>query len=313
MIIPSTAARKIAGAIWRKRSIAIPVALAAALTASASSGGGEVQVHPGDTLSAIALRYHTTVARLIAINHLPGDGNLIYAGQELPVPGAHHRHHHHSRRTHRGTIYHTVVAGDTLYGIATHYHVKPATIARRNHLPSSLVVVLGERLAIPHRVADHPRHHHSRGDSATRTAVHDRVYLAHRSEPDSNQIAAIIRSTAAHWGLDPHLALAISWQESGWNMRAVSGVDAIGAMQIMRYTGTYLSDDVVHRNLDLYDAQDNITAGVALLSVLTHEAHSTRQAIAGYYQGLESVREHGMYASTKQYVRDVMSLRQRLS
>jgi soluble lytic murein transglycosylase-like protein len=111
--------------------------------------------------------------------------------------------------------------------------------------------------------------------------------------------------------VDPSLALAIGWQESGWNMRAVSGVDAIGAMQVMRYTGSYVAADVVHRPLNLFNAQDNITAGVALLSVLTHEASSTRQAVAGYYQGLQSVRDHGKYASTKAYVANVMALRQR--
>jgi hypothetical protein len=45
--------------------------------------------------------------------------------------------------------------------------------------------------------------------------------------------------------------------------------------------------------------------------VLTHEASSTRQAVAGYYQGLQSVRDNGMYASTKAYVANVMALRQR--
>jgi hypothetical protein len=82
-------------------------------------------------------------------------------------------------------------------------------------------------------------------------------------------------------------------------------------MQVMRYTGSYLGTDVVHRNLDLFRARDNVTAGVALLSVLTNEARSTRQAVAGYYQGLQSVRDHGMYASTKQYVANVMALRTR--
>jgi LysM repeat protein len=297
------AAHRYMAAIWRRRSIAIPVVLAAALTGSAS-GISLIRIHPGDTLSAIALRYHTTVARLIALNHLPGNGDLIYAGQSLKVPGGQVSH----PRTHMGTIYHTVVPGDTLYGIAARYHVKPMTIARRNHLPSSLIVVLGQRLAIPHRVTS-SRPPSSNG--ATSAAIHDRAYLARRSEPSQDQLASIIRSTSARWSLDPRLALAVSWQESGWNMRAVSPVDAIGAMQIMRYTGTYVSDDVVHRSLDLFDAQDNVTAGVALLSVLTHEARSTRQAVAGYYQGLQSVRDHGMYASTKQYVANVMALRQR--
>jgi LysM repeat protein len=289
-------------AVWRKRSIAVPVALAAALTASAS-GFARIQVHSGDTLSAIATRYHTTVAALVALNHLPGDGNLIYAGQLLKVPGGR------SASTRIGTVHHTVVSGDTLYGIAARYHVKPMVIAHRNHLPSSLVVVLGQRLAIPHRVTTHPSQ--APTSTATGAASADRALLAHRNVPSQTQVASMIRSTAGRWGLDPSLAQAISWQESGWNMRAVSGVDAIGAMQIMRYTGTYLANDVVHRALNLYRARDNVTAGVALLSVLTHEASSTRQAVAGYYQGLQSVRDHGMFASTKQYVANVMALRAR--
>jgi LysM repeat protein len=303
---PATAAR-LAGAVWRRRAVAVPIALAVALTGSAS-GVALIRIHSGDTLSAIAARYHTTVARLVALNHLPGDGDLIYAGQTLKVPaGASGAS---GSGTQRGTIYHTVVAGDTLDGLAARYHVSPQRLARRNHLPSSLIVVLGQRLAIPHQVIARPTEPSGSG-SASSTADRDRAYLARRAEPSPDQVAGMIRATAARWSLDPALALAISWQESGWNMRAVSGVDAIGAMQIMRYTGTYLSDDVVHRHLDLYDAQDNVTAGVALLSVLTHEASSTREAVAGYYQGLQSVRDHGMYASTTQYVNDVMALRQR--
>jgi LysM repeat protein len=305
VIMPTIAMRSSMSAIWRHRTVAIPIALAVALTASAS-GVTLIRVHSGDTLSAIAARYHTSVSQLIALNNLPGAGNLIYAGQGLKIPGSA------GTSAAMGTIVHTVVRGDTLDGIAERYHVSARTIARRNHLPRSLVVVLGQRLAIPHRVTTQSSGDNGGAGEATSAALADRAYLAGRSEPDQDQLAAIIRSTAAHWGLDPHLALAISWQESGWSMRAVSGVDAIGAMQIMRYTGTYVSNDVVHRNLNLYDAQDNVTAGVALLSVLTHEASSTRQAIAGYYQGLASVREHGMFTSTKQYVADVMSLRQRV-
>jgi soluble lytic murein transglycosylase-like protein len=121
----------------------------------------------------------------------------------------------------------------------------------------------------------------------------------------------MIRAIAARWHVDPKLALAVSWQESGFNMRVVSPVGAIGAMQVMPYTGAWLSEAVVHRKLNLFKASDNITAGVALLSVLTHSAKSVQQAVAGYYQGLQSVRDHGMYDSTKQYVANVMALRAR--
>ena len=48
------------------RIAAIPAALAVALTASAG-GVSTIRIQPGDTLSAIALRYHTSVARLIRL------------------------------------------------------------------------------------------------------------------------------------------------------------------------------------------------------------------------------------------------------
>jgi len=38
-----------------------------------------------------------------------------------------------------------------------------------------------------------------------------------------------------------------------------------------------------------------------------------RLAIAGYVQGLASVRKNGMFAVTRQYVTDEMALRQRFA
>jgi N-acetylmuramoyl-L-alanine amidase len=302
MFVPTIRAGRLASMAWRRRSIAIPILLAVAITGSAS-GVSLIRIRPGDTLSAIALRYHTTVSRLVELNHLPGDGDLIYAGQTLRVPVT--RTTTTSREV---TIFHTVVVGDTLDGIAARYHVSPLMIARRNHLPSSLIVVLGTRLAIPHRVTTAHHTTTARPAGVSAAVAHERNALAHRAEPDQDQIDAIIRATSARYGLDPRLGLAVAWQESGWNMRVVSPVGAIGAMQVMPSTGEFLSNDVVHRHLDLGDAHDNITAGVALLSLLTHEA-SLRNAVAGYYQGLQSVRSHGPYSSTKHYVANVLALR----
>ncbi|MGN6474634.1 MAG: lytic transglycosylase [Mycobacteriales bacterium] len=290
------------------RSLLVLLALAAVVTASAP-GFGLIRIHSGDTLSALAARYHTTVARLIKLNDLPGNGDLIYAGQTLRVPAPHHARHHRRQRVHHNSghtvmVWHTVVVGDTLDGLAQRYHVKRRTIAHRNHLPKSLVIVLGERLAIPQHVQSP-----TPAKRISASIVRERRYLERRAEPSRAQIPGMIRHVAGRWHLDPRLALAISWQESGFNMREVSPVGAIGTMQVMPYTAAYLSSQVVHRNLDLYDASDNITAGVALLSVLTHEAKSVRQAVAGYYQGLGSVRAHGMYRSTRQYVANVMALR----
>jgi soluble lytic murein transglycosylase-like protein len=83
-------------------------------------------------------------------------------------------------------------------------------------------------------------------------------------------------------------------------------------MQVVPSTGDYISGYLAHRRLDLLDPQDNVTAGVALLSVLLRETNGdARQAAAGYYQGLASVRERGMYGETKHYVANVLALRNR--
>jgi soluble lytic murein transglycosylase-like protein len=83
--------------------------------------------------------------------------------------------------------------------------------------------------------------------------------------------------------------------------------NAIGVMQVIPSSGQWASD-LVGRRLDLLDARDNVTAGVVILKALTRSASSRRQAIAGYYQGLASVRARGMYVDTKAYVRSIESL-----
>jgi N-acetylmuramoyl-L-alanine amidase len=282
-------------------TVVTAVLLALAVTASAS-GFTLYRIRSGDTLTALAHRYHTTVARLVQLNHLPGSGNLIYAGHSLKVPAPAVAKPRSAWRT--VTTTYVVRPGDSLYAIAARRHVSPRVIAHRNHLPRSLVVIIGQRLAIPHRV---------RVVTPKAAAPVGRPHLfTGRSVPAPAQVAAIIRATAHRWGVDPRLALAVAWQESGFNQRWISATDAVGAMQIEPYTGAYLSAYVVHRHLDLYDARDNATAGVALLAILLRETHGhADKAVAGYYQGLASVQSRGMFSDTKAYVRNVLALRNR--
>jgi LysM repeat protein len=283
-------------------TVVTAVLLAVVVTASAS-GLTLYRIRSGDTLSAIAQRYHTTVARLVALNHLPGNGNLIIAGNMLKVPVPAAARPRSAWRT--VTTHYVVRPGDSLYAIAARFHVAPRTIVRANHLPRSLIVVLGQRLAIPRRV-------HVRTTAPRRSVAGPHMFTG-RSVPPPWKVAAIIRATAGRWGVDHHLALAIAWQESGFNQRWVSATGAVGAMQVEPYTGNFVSTYLVHRHLDLYDAQDNATAGVALLAVLLRETHGNqRKAVAGYYQGLASVQSRGMFADTKAYVRNVLALRNRV-
>jgi N-acetylmuramoyl-L-alanine amidase len=291
--------------LWRRPTgIGVAALLAVAVTASAS-GISLYRIKSGDTLSAIAVRYHTTVAQLVRLNNLPGNGDLIIAGHTLRIPTGNHAG---GATKHRVIRTYVVRPGDSLYAISAREHASWRAIARINHLPSSLMVVIGQRLRIPHWVHSSTSHLGAGSSGGSRA---DAVF-GNRWVPSRDSVAATIRATASRWGVDSHLALGISWEEAGFNQRMVSSVGAIGAMQVMPSTGAFVGADIVHRHLDLLNASDNATAGVALLAVLLRETHGNeRLAVAGYYQGLASVRSRGMYDDTKQYVANVLALRNR--
>ncbi len=122
-----------------------------------------------------------------------------------------------------------------------------------------------------------------------------------------------VGDVAAGNGVSPSLAEAIGDQESGFNNDLVSSTGATGVMQIEPATWDYIDSDLATPPpLSPTSAQDNIRGGVLLLrSLLDQTGGDPSLAAAGYYQGLESVRDHGMYSDTEQYVNDVMALRQR--
>jgi LysM repeat protein len=295
------------------RTIGAPLLLAGLVTAG-SPGWGLYTVKSGDTLSDIAARYDTTVARLVQVNKLPGNGNLIFAGTDLRVPGA--------SGGGGGSRSHLVVRGDTLSGIASRYGVSQEAVARANDIPSSNIVVLGTTLRIPGAGSGSGGGGGSTSsggntfagrtysDSVVSAADRNRAALARRGVPSREGMRSIIAARARANGVDPALALAVSYQESGWNQRAVSVANAVGAMQVIPTTTDWISG-VVGRRLNPRDPQDNATTGVVLLKILTQSASSERQAIAGYYQGLRSVRERGMYPDTKRYVANVLALKAR--
>lgn len=98
-------------------------------------------IRPGDTLYAIAVRYHVSVQYLAAINGIPCP-NCIFAGSVLRVPcgGAP-----------SGTIcfHHMVQSGERLFRIAMRYGVSWQAIAAANHIPNPNLIFPGMWLAIP--------------------------------------------------------------------------------------------------------------------------------------------------------------------
>lgn len=293
------------------RNLGVPLLLAGLVTAG-SPGWGLYTIKRGDTLSDIAARYGTTVSRLVQVNKLPGNGNLIIEGRTLEVPGATRS----ARRT-SGARSHLVGRGDTLSGIALRYGVSQTALKQANGIGDNNVVMLGATLRIPGGGTKTSTANSSNSfagrtysNSVVSAASRNRAKLADRSTPSRERMRDIISAKARANGVDPALALAVSYQESGWNQGVVSVANAVGAMQVIPTTTDWISG-VVGRRLNPLDPHDNATTGVVLLKILKQSASNERQAVAGYYQGLRSVRERGMYPDTKRYVANVMALKAR--
>ena len=145
-----------------------------------------------------------------------------------------------------------------------------------------------------------------------RSVAENRQVLAARSHPSKAQVRRMVADTARRHGVSPSLAVAVAYHESGFQQRVVSGVNAIGVMQVLPSTGRVLSQQS-GRSLDLLDPQDNITAGVLLLRQLVRSEGSADAALAGYYQGVGSIARKGILPQTRSYIRSITVLRARFA
>jgi len=130
--------------------------------------------------------------------------------------------------------------------------------------------------------------------------------------PSKEQMRALVSSTATSMGVDPALALAVAFQESGFNHASVSPANAIGTMQVIPSSGDW-AGDLVGRDLNLLDPNDNVVAGVAILRTLVRTSPDLPTAVASYYQGASSVKRNGMYSDTRRYVANVQALMARFA
>jgi soluble lytic murein transglycosylase-like protein len=222
----------------------------------------------------------------------------------------------------RALVAHVVRPGDTATGLATRFHAWTRELVALNHLDRAGTLRVGERIRIPVVLSALPRH---RQTTATEPAPAPATSpgpaparprtVSHRGwhhwRMSREEVKRAIAREAARHGVPVRLAQAVGWQESGWYQPVRSPAGALGVMQVLPATGLWMSL-YAGRPLDLRDTHDNISAGVTLLRVLLGETRSTRRAVAAYYQGLGAVRRDGLYPSTKQYVRSVMALRDRL-
>ena len=284
-----------------RRTLGALVALAVVVTAGAPS---LITVRPGDTLWDLARQHGTTVSALKQLNNLPGNG-AIYIGDTLKVPGK-------KGSSGGGSRTHVVRSGETLSHLAVRYGTTSAAIRAANGMSSSTIYA-GRRLAIPgggsggagvpstnagHRIPPEVRS----------SVAQNRAILASRSHPSKATVRKMVAATARRHGVSPSLAVAGAYHESGFQQRVVSGVNAIGVMQVLPRTGKVLGQQ--HgRKLNLLDTQDNITAGVLLLRQLHRSTGSNDRTLAAYYQGLGSIAKKGLLPQTHTYIRNINALR----
>lgn len=268
----------------RRRAVtALAVLLALALVGSAN-----YTVRPGDTLLDISIRTGVKIADLRALNDI-ADPDLIYHGRRLTLRGASASPVAAPASSADGVV-HTVAPGETALGLAVRYGSSVGAITSANELSTPHLIRIGERLLIPGGSAGTPR-----------AAASSRA-----------QMGALLDATARRYGMSPQFVKAVAWQESGWNPHVVSSANAVGVMQVLPSTGRFVSRHIVGRDLDLNDPADNVEAGVAFLRYLYRLADGdVDMTLAGYYQGLRSVRDNGMYDDTRRYIANIQALRSR--
>jgi LysM repeat protein len=101
-------------------------------------------VQPGDTLSAIAVRFGTTTRALEALNSIT-DPTQIYPGEALDVPAGGSA----SASAPAPAQYYTVQHGDTVLSIARRLGVSANALMAANGLANPNLIRVGEQLRIP--------------------------------------------------------------------------------------------------------------------------------------------------------------------
>ncbi len=186
---------------------------------------------------------------------------------------------------------HVVAPGESFYSIAARYDVSPLLLAKQSSLKLSAVIVPGQKLTLP-----------ASAEAGAGASPASAVAVS----PDA------VRASLDHWsavyGVDPQLARATAWMESGYQESVVSNVGAVGVMQLLPGTWTWVDQMLLGTTTPrTYDG--NVRAGVRYLRWLLDQFGGDRRlALAGYYQGAQAVRDRGLFDDTKRYVAIVLRL-----
>jgi LysM repeat protein len=269
------------------------VALALLGTASPAAWGASHVVQPGESLWSIASQDGISPAALAAANGLAG--RPLLAGSTIHIPPQGLAGSSAATTASPGGGSYSVRPGDTLSTIAAREGLTTTELASENALDPRAPLLSGTVLRLG-------------GGTVTRSAAGPGGPVPTAVRVSGDEVGAI----AARNGVPPSLARAIAWQESGFNNGVVSSANARGVMQIVPSTWSWIQHNLALAPLDPASAADNVKAGSLLLGQLLRDTGGNEPAaIAGYYQGLDSVRRIGMLPDTRRYVANVLALQGR--
>ncbi len=133
--------------IYVGQSLTIPGSYMPPPSPGYQAPSGCYYVQPGDTLSAIAWRFGTTIQSLMSVNGIYNP-DMIYVGQCLTIPGSAPSPAPPAPTPSCG-YYYSVVSGDTLSSIAYRHGTTVQALARANGLKYPYMIYTGQRLHIP--------------------------------------------------------------------------------------------------------------------------------------------------------------------
>jgi LysM repeat protein len=190
--------------------------------------------------------------------------------------------------------HYVVKPGDSLTAIAQRSHTTLSRLAHINGLDPAHPLLIGTALRLP---------------AAVTTAA---VTPTSASASNATAIRASLDKWAAYYGIDPSLARALAWMESGFNNTVVSSVGAQGVLQLLPSTWDYVEKVLIGHQVQ-HDADGNVQVGLAYLHHLLGAFGGNEQlALAGWYQGERATKASGPYKVSKVFIANVLALRERM-